>query len=94
MGIFDCRGCRAKDSEILHLMGQLDKLSAMVEKSQARVAELAEPGIALRLAAADRTPPPGRERPAPRSRVHGFPGYASEVKSGPHVVLDEGGEPS
>jgi hypothetical protein len=91
MGFFDCRGCRAKDGEIAHLMAQLDKLAAMVEKSQARVAELAEPGIAMRLAGADRAAirPPAAARPA-RRMVQGFPGYGLEPKMGPNVELDEG----
>lgn len=93
MKLFHCRGCAAKDSEIAHLMGQLDKLQAMTEKAQARVAELAEPGIAMRLAGADRA---GSRQPAPprivgRPLVPTFPGYASERKDGPHVQLDEGG---
>lgn len=93
MGLFDCRGCKAKDGEILHLLGQLDKLNAMVEKAQARVAELAEPGIAMRLAGADRaaTRPPTTPRVA-RPMVQGFPGYGPEPKMGPHVQLDEGPE--
>jgi len=94
MGFFDCRGCKAKDSEILHLYGQLDKLQAMVEKANARVAELAEPGISMRLAGADRA---GSRGPAPprivgRPLADGFPGYARERKAGPHVALDEGPE--
>lgn len=92
MGLFSCRGCKSKDSEILHLMGQLDKLGAMVEKAQARLAELAEPGISLRLAGAERAG--SREPPPPRvvgrPLVPTFPGYASERKGGPHVQLDEG----
>lgn len=93
MSIFDCRGCKAKDGEIAHLMGQLDKLNAMVEKANARVAELAEPGIAMRLAGADRA---GSREPAPprivgRPLVPSFPGYERERKAGPHVQLDEGG---
>lgn len=93
MGLFDCRGCKAKDSEIVHLMAQLEKLSAMVEKANARVAELAEPGIALRMAGADRMASVGRP-PAPRAArpmVQGFPGYGPEPKAGPHVQLDEDG---
>lgn len=94
MTFFKCRGCTAHELEIVHLMAQLDRLSGMVEKSQARVAELAEPGIAMRLAGADRVAKqaPLRERPAPRPLVPTFPGYDREVKTGPHVDLDEGGE--
>jgi len=94
MGLFECRGCKAKDQEIAHLIVQLDKLAAMVEKSQARVAELAEPGISLRLAGAERA---GSRAPAPprivgRPLVPSFPGYGRERKDGPHVALDEGGD--
>lgn len=94
MGLFSCRGCKAKDSEILHLMGQLEKLDAMVQRANDRVAELAEPGITLRLAGADRarTAPLERSRPAPRPRVASFPGYDPERKSGPNVEIAEGGE--
>jgi len=91
MILFDCRGCKAKDTEILHLMGQLDRLNAMVEKANARVAELAEPGIAMRLAGADR-PRPQVERPIPRPRVATFPGYAPERSNAPQVEIDEAGK--
>lgn len=67
MRFFHCRGCEAKDSEITHLMAQLDKLQAMVETAHARLAELAEPGIALRLASAARHMP--RPAPAPPAPV-------------------------
>lgn len=92
MGLFDCRGCKAKDSEIAHLIAQLDKLNGMIEKAQARVTELAEPGINLRLAGATRAgaaPGPRTERPALRPRVPTFPGYAPERKMGPNVQLAE-----
>ncbi len=94
MGLFDCRGCKAKDAEILHLMGQLDKLSAMVEKGNSRIAELAEPGITLRLAGASRVErqPLMKEKAAPRPRVPTFPGYPPERSSAPQVEVDEGGE--
>jgi len=96
MGLFDCRGCKAKDSEIAHLMGQLDKLQAMVENGQKRLAELAEPGISLRLAGAARQ----EKRPETsgataaalrhvRRMVPGFPDYGPEPKMGPHVEVDE-----
>lgn len=94
MSIFSCRGCKAKDGEISHLIAQLDKLNAMVEKAQARVAELAEPGISLRLAGASRAEamPAMRPRPAPRPLVPTFPGYPPERKRGPHVEIAEGDE--
>ena len=90
MSLFDCRACKAKDSEILHLMGQLDKLNAMVEKANARVAELAEPGISMRLAGAARVGEPARARPATRPLVPTFPGYPAERSAAPQVELDEG----
>lgn len=94
MGFFDCRGCKAKDSEILHLMGQLDKLQSMLEAGQKRLAELAEPGISLRLAGAARQEArPVAVDPAtarvPRRMVQGFPGYGPEPKRGPDVEVDE-----
>lgn len=89
MGLFDCRGCKAKDSEIAHLIAQLDKLSEMVERSQKRVTELAEPGITNRLlgpsAARGSSPRP------PVRLVPGFPGYAPE-RAKPAYEVDEGGE--
>jgi hypothetical protein len=91
MGLFECRGCKAKDSEILHLMGQLDKLNAMVEKAQQRITELAEPGITLRLAGAARVErAPIVARPASRPFVPTFPGYPPERSNAPQVELDEG----
>ena len=71
--MFECRACKAKDEEIDRLQVNVKDLLEMLEKAQARVMELAEPGVNRRLA-------PQRTEVAPehaaRFRVPPqFPGY-------------------
>jgi hypothetical protein len=64
MKLFGCRGCEAKDSEIAHLLLEVSRLHEHLDKAQARVLELAQPGsnaraVALRGPSLVRpTPPP------------------------------------
>jgi hypothetical protein len=82
-GFGRCKACDAKDSEIGHLLGQLEKLNAMLERSQSRLIETAAPGAAARVAWAE-----SRERergvsaavPAkPAEPEENFPGYLPQA---------------
>jgi hypothetical protein len=71
MGLFGCRGCEAKDAELVFLREQL-------EKAQKRLLELADPGAAWRAERADRGPKP--VEPKSHTGLRGrqpsfFPGY-------------------
>lgn len=87
-----CRGCDAHKSEIAHLMGQLERMEKLLERSQDRLIELASPGAGARAVATERA----RERiakpePAPPPRpepIPSFPGYPA-ARSQPQVELDE-----
>jgi hypothetical protein len=51
MKLFGCRGCEAKDSEIAHLLLEVSRLHEHLDKAQARVLELAQPGSNARAVA-------------------------------------------
>ena len=78
--MFECKGCKAKDEEIAHLRANIDSLLGMLEKAQARITELAEPGINRRM----NPPPPsaGWRMPPPQGvRVHPqYPGYEARME--------------
>lgn len=48
MGLFGCRACKAKDSEIAHLLVELTQVHAHLEKTVARLTELTAPGANAR----------------------------------------------
>lgn len=79
MGLLTCRACDAKDKEIARLVTQLTRLTEMVEKAQTRLAELADPGVAMRLASAESRGKFEPKKPEPRRMLRGFPGYAPEA---------------
>jgi len=81
-----CRGCEAKDKEILHLIAQLDRLHAHLESSQARIAETVAPGIERRIA----QKVPSARVNTPRAFIPSFPGYSREVAR-PTVAISEPG---
>lgn len=68
-----CRSCEAKDKEIEHLLALLKEANAQTEKAQARLADIASPGVAQRLEPRPVRPP--REVPVAAPTVQ-FPGYA------------------
>ena len=79
--MFECRGCAAKDQEIDHLRANIEKLLEQLEKAQARVMELAEPGVNRRMN------PQGEvhKRPPTQYRIQPeFPGYEPRAE----VVLE------
>lgn len=78
-----CRGCAAKDQEISHLIMLLEKQQQQLERAQARVSEIADPGITQRIE--KKAPPP---RPPKAQLVAGFPGYSPHVAP-PRIVADE-----
>jgi len=67
-----CRTCDAKDKEIEHLLALLDRSSANLEKAQARLSEIVDPGLTQRLV--PRLPPAPRTQPL-RDNAPQFPGY-------------------
>jgi len=79
MSLFGCKGCEGRDQEVRHLLAEIERLHVLVDKAQARICELAEPGIETRVRV-------GREKPEriplkeklerPQAR-YGFPGYDS-----------------
>lgn len=81
-----CRTCEAKDTEIAHLLALLDKANAQVEKAQARMSELLEPGLNQRLEA-PRRPMPVRPTPDPAQGI-GFPGYAPGPRAVPKIEVE------
>lgn len=83
-----CRSCEAKDREIEHLLALADRLTVQTEKAQARLAELAQPGLTQRI-----------EPRAPRALVPvaaatgrpaiQFPGYeGGQLPPGAKVEVD------
>jgi hypothetical protein len=70
-GFGRCRGCEAREQEVKHLMGQLERLNGMLEKSHARVVEIAAPGAHTRALIAEREPKPRITVEPPPT----FPGY-------------------
>lgn len=83
-----CRGCEAKDKEILHLIAQLDRLHVHLEASQARVAESVSPGVEHRIA--KKTQP--LRANVPRAFVPSFPGYSRELARPTVVIAEPGNE--
>lgn len=82
-----CRACEARDNEITHLIGQLNRLNEILEKSQASLAELAGPGVMRRIQAP-------AQKLVEHSQNHreledAFPGYRRYAKPDP-IVVDEG----
>lgn len=72
--LFKCRGCEAKDAEILRLVAELDRFHKHLERAQQRLTEIAVPGIEKRIASAAQ---PLKEVPKRETPVVGaaFPGY-------------------
>lgn len=81
-----CRACEAKDKEIEHLLALLGEANARSEKAQARVSELADPGISRRLAVP--VAPIRRDNLVPVQPISGFPGYERELAP-PKVEVDQ-----
>lgn len=90
MGLFRCRGCQAKDGELAFLRAQLQKQNEMLEGQHRRLAELAEPGISMRIAGATRFEkrPVEALPPRPVRMQGGFPGYGPEPAR-PALEVDE-----
>lgn len=77
--MFECKGCKAKDEEIAHLQANVAKLLEMVEKSSAKVMELAEPGVNRRMQPQPQAP---GGPPTPRYAVPPqYPGYEPRVET-------------
>lgn len=84
-----CRGCDAHKQEIAHLLGQIDRMASLLEKSQARVIEAVAPGATGRATMAERyekAPPP---RPRPVAVGETFPGYPPP-RPKPEIVVEDG----
>jgi hypothetical protein len=82
MGLFACRGCAAKDEEIKHLLWELDKLHASLQKTVDRAVEVQSPGAVARaergaLLANDSAKATPK---LPRRRVQTLPGYEPEFQ--------------
>lgn len=86
---FRCAGCEAKDAEIARLVADKDRLTTMLEKLQGRLAEIAEPGLAARMARVERPQDFTRQPPRPVARRDAFPGYAAEPPPVAIEVADE-----
>lgn len=83
--MFECKGCMAKDKEIDHLRANIHDLLQSLEKAQARVMELAEPGVNRRM-----NPPAQAAAPVPPQMFRippQYPGY--EPRMEPVVEVDE-----
>jgi len=82
--MFECKGCLAKDKEIDHLRANIHDLLQSLEKAQARVMELAEPGVNRRM----NPPVPTRHSPPAHFRIEPqYPGY--EPRMEPVIEVDE-----
>lgn len=79
MPLFECRGCKAKDDEIKHLMWVIEGLQAAQRATVDRIAEIQSPGAAAR---ASYVPPVRNEKapPPPPRRVQTLPGYEPELQ--------------
>lgn len=79
MGLFNCRGCEARDREIIHLLALLEEGRKQLDKVLAVQAEIVAPGSSVRaipkpLTAAARAAALAPKTP-PRPRPANFPGY-------------------
>jgi len=76
--MFECRGCQSKDNEIDHLRASISALFDQLERAQARVMELAEPGVNRRM-----NPP--ANQPQRRPQAHELrpelPGYEPRLEA-------------
>jgi hypothetical protein len=89
--MFECRGCESKDKEIGHLRSHVDELLKLVERAQARVTELADPGIGRRINPP--APGPGWRETQDRFRIQPqYPGY--EPRPEPAFEVTDGVEKS
>ena len=82
--MFECKACAARLDEIGHLRAIITDQQTALEKAQARVMELAEPGVNWRMS---KPKEPAARIPAPQPDPEEFPGYERRVEQ--HVVVDE-----
>lgn len=88
MSLFGCKGCAGRDQEIRHLMAELERVHGHLEKAQARICELAEPGTERRIAALEKRDTQPLPRPRKTPDRYGFPGYDSlPIKTGDKVEV-------
>jgi len=83
--MFECKACEARIQEITHLRAIITEMQAATEKAQARVMELAEPGVNRRMS---RPQEPAARIPRPLPVPQEFPGYESR-RAEMVVVVDE-----
>lgn len=91
MNLFACRGCEARDREILHLLALLEEGRKQLDKVLSVQAEIVAPGASARaipkpVTAAARAAALAPPRP-PRVRAPNFPGYERGQPEGPDVEI-------
>jgi len=86
--MFACRGCKARDQEIVHLLAQLQAQRTDGIRLTGQLCEAISPGSVAR--AAPKTPPtrPGAVLPRPQKPpVETFPGYERPDPPGPEIEV-------
>lgn len=88
MSLFKCRGCEARDREIIHLLAQLEETRKQTDKLLALQAEIVSPGSSHRAVPRPLTPAAraAAVAPPPRKPVMNFPGY-EHPERGPDVEI-------
>jgi hypothetical protein len=80
--VFECKGCKAKDKEIDHLLALTDSLQRQNEAMQKRLLEIADPGSNRRVETAAR---PARAQVL-RPRREAYPG--EERRRAPGIEVE------
>jgi hypothetical protein len=84
MGLFKCRGCEARDREIIHLLSLLEEARKSYDKLITIQAEMVSPGASGRAIPRPKTPAMRAAelkplvKPTTRTAKVGFPGYERE----------------
>lgn len=80
MGLFSCRGCKAKDEEIKHLMWVIEQVQSAQNAAINRISEIQSPGAVARSSYVPPAPTERRDARPGRQRVQTLPGYEPEYQ--------------
>lgn len=86
MGLFSCRGCRAKDEEIKHLMWVIEGLQSAQTAAVNRISEIQSPGAVARASYVPPDPVRRDNAKPQRQRVQTLPGYEPEYQDDVEIL--------